>query len=115
MAWKILLGAGLLAAVLVAFGFFWPFSRQRDLIRLPGLVEIQEVRLGSKVGGRVDRVAVAEGDLVKPNQELVIFEVPELEAQEEQQQARLRQAQADLEKANNGPRPEEIHEAQAEV
>ena len=57
MGWKTLLaGAGLIAAVLVALGFFWPFGGRPETLRLPGIVEIQEVRLGSKVGGRVAEV-----------------------------------------------------------
>jgi multidrug resistance efflux pump len=71
------------------------------------VVETQEVRLSSKVGGRVARMAVAEGDLVRPGQPLVYFDVPELQAQYEQTQARLQAAEADLDKARNGPRPEE--------
>src|ERR1043166_1701004 len=36
---------------------FWPFGNGKTL-RLPGVVEIQEVRLGSKVGGRVESVHI---------------------------------------------------------
>ena len=54
MRWKWLLPiVGLLLAILVAFGFFWPFQPHAAMVRLPGVVEIQEVRLGSKIGGRV--------------------------------------------------------------
>src|SRR5262249_21752285 len=68
----------LLAAVAAALGFFWPFGGRAQTLRLPGIVEIQEVRLGSKVGGRVEEVLVLEGAEVKPGQPLVTFEVPEL-------------------------------------
>src|ERR1700730_12475194 len=115
MRWKILLSVVVLAGIVVALGFFWPFPQHSDTLRLPGIVEIQEVRQGSKIGGRVGRVLVAEGDLDQPNQALVDFDVPELETQLEQRQAQLRQAEADLDKAKNGPRPEEIREAQSEV
>jgi multidrug resistance efflux pump len=84
-------------------------------LQLPGVVEIQEVRLGSKIGGRVARVNTAEGDLVEKNQELVVFDVPELHAQREQWDARLQAARADYEKAKNGPRPEEKKAAEAAV
>lgn len=111
MFWKMLVPGTIVVAAAVALGFFWPFQANRHLLHLPGVVEIQEVRLGSKIGGRVARVAVSEGDLVKPGQELVIIEAPELQAQREQWEARLQAAQADLEKARNGSRPEEIREA----
>jgi HlyD family secretion protein len=102
-----------LAAVTAALGFFWPFSGRGSILRLPGIVEIQEVRLGSKLGGRVEKIVVQEGQLVEPGQPLVYFEVPELRAQREQQQARLEQALADWEKAKNGPREEEKQAARA--
>jgi multidrug resistance efflux pump len=83
------------------------------VLRLPGVVEVQEVRLGSKVGGRVREVSVAEGEVVGPGAPIVTFEVPELEAQRDQWRARLRSDEAALEKARNGPRREEIEAAEA--
>jgi multidrug resistance efflux pump len=105
----------LLAAVAVGLGFFWPFRPKSDTLKLPGVVEIQEVRLGSKIGGRVARIAAMEGDLVEPGQLLVQFEMPEMEAQKVQQQAKVAQTEADLEKAINGPRPEEKEQAKGDV
>ena len=116
MTWKVILTTtALLTAVALGLGFYWPFGHAARVLRLPGVVETQEVRLSSKVGGRVDRVAVAEGDLVQPGQPLVYFEVPELQAQHEQMQARLQAAEADLEKARKGARAEEKAAAQAAV
>ncbi len=116
MTWKRwLLLVALLASVAVALGFFSPFRHRPEMLNLYGVVEIQEVRLGSKIGGRVDKVEILEGALVEPGQVLVTFEVPELKAQRQQMQARLGVAEADLEKAENGPRPEEkeaAHRAQ---
>jgi multidrug efflux pump subunit AcrA (membrane-fusion protein) len=107
--WVIILLAGVGAA---AVGFYWPFGSAEGL-RFSGIVEIQEVRLGSKVGGRVAKLLVQEGDKVKPGQELVIFEAPELENLKEQLKSRLDMAEAELEKTINGPRPEEIKAARA--
>jgi multidrug resistance efflux pump len=90
-----------------ALGFFWPFGQRQSTLVLPGVVEIQEVRLGSKIGGRVESVDVQEGARVEVGKVLVTFAVPELRAQEQQQVARLQQVEADLEKARNGPRTEE--------
>jgi multidrug resistance efflux pump len=107
MRWKpILPGAAVVAAAAAALAYFWPFGRA-DALRLPGVVEIQEVRIASKVGGRVGDVKVFEGQRVAAGQELIVFDVPELRAQRDQMQARLDAALADLDKANAGPRPEE--------
>src|SRR5262249_50652203 len=73
----------LLVALLIITGglaAFWPF-RSRHVLRLPGVVEVQEVRLGSKIGGRVEAVLVQEGDVIYKNQPLITFEAPELRNQ----------------------------------
>src|SRR5947208_1901592 len=85
---------------------FWPFQN-RHVLRLPGIVEIQEVRLGSKVGGRVEAVLIQEGDIVYKGQPLVVFEAPELRNQREQLVARHQAAEADWLRIVNGARPEE--------
>jgi HlyD family secretion protein len=114
MSWKqIIAGVALFAAVAVALGFFWPFRHRHAVLTLPGVVEIQEVHLGSKIGGRVKRVDAVEGKTVDAGKPLVIFAVPELEAQEKQWQAKLSAAEADYNKAKAGPRKEEVQAAQA--
>jgi multidrug resistance efflux pump len=104
---SILLSTILPAAFFAIGGWYWPFGERTRGLRLPGIVETQEVRLGSKVGGRVAEVRVREGDLLEPEQVLVRFEAPELESQRQQLQARLQSAEADLEKSKNGFRKEE--------
>jgi multidrug resistance efflux pump len=109
----ILLVAGLTILATGVSTAIWYFSRKPDHLSLPGLVEIQEVRLSSKVGGRVERLEVREGDTIKPGQSLVVFAAPEVRAQFNQQQAKLAAAQADLERVRNGPRIEEKDSARA--
>jgi HlyD family secretion protein len=106
-----LLVVAVVAAVAGA-GFFWPFGNGQEL-RFPGIVEIQEVRLGSKVGGRVATVSVEEGAVVVPGQAVVVFEVPELKNQRDQFKARVDAAEAELERAMNGSRSEEKKASQA--
>lgn len=96
-----------------ATALWWYVNQKPTSLSLPGLVEIQEVRLSSKVGGRVDRTEVREGDMVQPGQPLVVFEVPELRTQLLQQQAKLAVAQAELDRTRNGPRYEEKENARA--
>jgi HlyD family secretion protein len=110
---RIAMVIALLGAVGGAVWYYGPFHRDGSVLVLPGTVEIQEVRLGSKVGGRVSAVSTREGELVKAGQELVRFEAPELEAQRDQLRARLKAAEADLLKARNGPRVEDKAEAKA--
>jgi multidrug resistance efflux pump len=109
----VILVVGLLAVVGGAAWLWGPFRTRSTELRLPGTVEIQEVRLGSKLGGRILSVSVREGERVKAGQEIVRFETPELDAQYEQLKAKLAGAEADLLKARRGPRDEEKAEAKA--
>jgi multidrug resistance efflux pump len=114
--WKWLLGALVLPGVLAALlGCYWPFGTRPAGLSLPGVVETQEIRLGSKVAGRVAEVAVSEGGVVEAGQVLVRFDTAELQARREQCQARLQAAQARLDKAQSGPRAEEKAAARAAV
>jgi multidrug resistance efflux pump len=107
---------GVVVLVVAGAALGWYLWRWRDgngVLRLPGVVEIQEVRLGSKIGGRVKEVRVREGEIVEPEAALIEFEVPELQAQIAQQQARVAAAEADADKAHNGARQQEIDAAWA--
>ncbi len=111
MYWKAIAAGGAvlaIAAVAVAVYYFWPFGESADELRLPGVVEIQEVRLGSRVGGRVYEVDVAEGDEVKANRLLVKLQAPELDAQLTEWQGQLHQAEAQLDRVKQGPRYQEL-------
>lgn len=94
-------------------GCYWSFEHREKALQLPGTVEVQEVRLGSKIGGRVAEVLTREGDLVQAGQLLVRIEAPELEAQREQWLARVQSMSAALEKMRSGARAEEKEAAEA--
>ncbi len=111
----IIVTAGVLLSVAGGWAGYAAWGQRRETLRLPGTVETQEVRLSPRVGGRVSKIAVREGDLVQAGQPLVFIEVPELMAQREAAAARLAAAQAQLEKARNGSRSEEIAAAAATV
>jgi multidrug resistance efflux pump len=116
MTWKSLLAASALFVALAGtLGFYWPFGLSAPALQLPGVVEIQEVRLGSKVGGRVKEVCTREGKVVEEDQVLVRFEAPELEAQRQQWQGQVQMAEAELDKSRHGPRREEKEAARAAV
>jgi multidrug resistance efflux pump len=87
-----------------AYSMGW-FHRETGL-QGSGTVEARNIRVGSKVGGRIDKVLVREGDAVEPGEVLVTFDDKELHAT-------LQQMRAAAEKAQRGFRPEEIEEARA--
>lgn len=96
-------------------GAWWQWFEVRRELRLPGMVETQEVRLSSRVGGRVVRVLVQEAQQVEPGQALVELEMPELETQRTQWAAQKAAAEALLTKLESGARPQEREAAKAAV
>ncbi|SEG23999.1 HlyD family secretion protein/HlyD family secretion protein [Bryocella elongata] len=78
-----------------------------------GTVEVREMQVGSKIGGRVTQVAVDDGARVQPGDLLVRFEADQLTAERAQAVAQAAQAAAALAKMQRGFRPEEIEQAQA--
>jgi multidrug resistance efflux pump len=110
---KIILSIGLGIAIAAGLGFYWLSGKRTDGLSLHGTVEIQEVRLSSKVGGRIKAVLVREGELVTPGRRLVELEAPELEAQRLQYLARIDQSSSQLDKAIAGNRLEEKKVARA--
>lgn len=97
-----------------ALGVYW-LRTPADELRLPGTVEIQEVHLSSRVGGRVSKVFVRESQVVEPGQKIVELEMPELDAQRSQLVAQRTAAEADLERLENLARPEELAASRAAV
>jgi multidrug resistance efflux pump len=98
----ILVVAALAAVAAYSAGWF----RHDTQLRGSGTVEARNIRVGSKVGGRIDKVLVLEGDSVEPGQVLITFDDREL-------QASLAESRATAEKAVRGFRPEEIAEVRA--
>lgn len=116
MIWKpAMAGAALIAAAGSTVGYLFHFQGHTQELRLPGTVETQEVRLSSRVGGRVTKVLVSEAQIVEPGQPIVELDMPELDAQRAQLAAQKAAAQAVLERLKNGPREEEKAAAKAAV
>jgi multidrug resistance efflux pump len=110
---KSLLAIGLVASLAAASDGWWLLGQRGSELRLQGTVEVQEVRLGSKIGGRVAEVLIREGDLVRAGQVLVLLEAPELEAQREQWLARVQAMSAAMERTRRGARAEDREAAEA--
>ena len=96
----------ILVAVVTGTALYAGWFRRETALQGSGTVEARNIRVGSKVGGRIDKVLVREGDSVEPGQVLITFDEKEL-------QAALEQSRANAEKAQRGYRPEEIAEARA--
>jgi multidrug resistance efflux pump len=116
MIWKpILAGSLLVAAAAAGLSYYWKLQQPRGELWMPGTVESQEVRLSSRVGGRVTKVLVKESQVVEAGEAILELEMPELDAERKQLEAQLASAKAALAKAEKGPREEEKAAAQADV
>jgi multidrug resistance efflux pump len=97
----------LLVAALVGLAVYTSGMLHRDTsLHGSGTVEARNIRVGSKIGGRIDRILVREGDSVEAGQVLITFDDKELAAS-------LEQSRANAQKAQRGYRPEEVAEARA--
>jgi HlyD family secretion protein len=103
---KIILIVLLLAGVAAVAVYSMAWLHRDTALQGSGTVEARDIRVGSKVGGRIDQILVREGDAVEPGQTLITFDDKELKAS-------LAQSRAAAEKAERGFRPEEIAEARA--
>ncbi len=90
-------------------------SRNSGELVVSGRVEVDDVRIGSKVGGRVARVAAEEGRTVKAGDAIVFLDDAELQAQLAQARASQAQAQAQLDLLQAGSRKEDIARAEGVV
>lgn len=103
----------------LAFFFIFFFSgftlfNTSSQVLFSGQIEVSQSYLGSKVGGRVEKILKNEGDSVEKNEPLVLFEKNEQELRLEQAQAKLEQAQHYFQKMSNGYQKEDIAMLKAE-
>jgi HlyD family secretion protein len=93
-----------IGAAIAGAGFASGWFHRDNSLQGSGTVEARDIRVGSKIAGRIDKVLVREGDTVKAGQVLVTFDDRELLAS-------LEQSQASAQKAERGYRKEEIEQA----
>lgn len=95
---------------LIAYSKFRPVSS-----RVSGFIEADEIRVGSRLGGRVLQVHVSEGQRVQQGQLLVQLEPFDLLQREQEAAESLAALEADYQRLQAGFRSEEIAQAEARV
>lgn len=105
--------------ILVAAGallWYRPWASEADADeRLYGNVDIREVQLGFRIGGRLATMLVEEGDAVAPGAELATLDTEPAEESLAIADAELARAEAQLASVRAGARPQEIEQARAAV
>ncbi len=79
-----------------------------DTVRIAGYVEGEYVRLGPIDTARIERIDVRRGDRVEAGKPVAALETTDAENAVRESEARLVQAQAQLDNLRSGKRPEEI-------
>lgn len=106
----------LVAVCVVGAGYaWWRVNGKSSALVVSGIIEADDIHVGSKVGGRVLKVVAKEGQTVKGGEILVLLEPKEIDASLAEAQAGLRQAEAKHALVTAGSRPEEIEQAEAAV
>jgi HlyD family secretion protein len=90
----------------------WTHSRGEPLT-LYGNVDIRQVQLGFRVGGRIAEAMVDEGDVVVAGATLARLDARPYEDSVRAAEAQVAMQRATLDKAETGPRPAEIAQARA--
>jgi HlyD family secretion protein len=86
-----------------------------DVITASGQVEATDVRLASRISGRLAAFPGKEGDRVAAGQEVARIDTAELELALRQVKAEGQQAGAELRLRQAGPRPQDVAELQAQI
>ena len=106
----------LVAAVAIIAGYsYWNSSSKNSAIVISGVIEADDIHVGSKIGGRVLKVVAKRGQTVNAGETLVLLEPKDIDASYAEAQAGLRQAEAKYALLTAGFRKEEIEQAEAAV
>lgn len=107
----------ILLLLILLGGTWWFFFRdegpQGDVLTLYGNVDIRQVELAFRVGGRVEQLLVDEGDSVKAGQLLARLDAKPQQDALRRAVAEVAMQQAELDKMQGGYRPEDVEQAHA--
>jgi HlyD family secretion protein len=107
---------GLIAAIVIAAAGWWLTKRGgNEAFELAGNVEVRQVNLAFKVGGRIEKLLVDEGDRVSEGQTLALLDKVYFKEALAQIRAQRDQMAANAEKLEAGNRLEDIAQAAANV
>ncbi|MFG6376633.1 MAG: secretion protein HlyD [Desulfovibrio sp.] len=114
---KLLPAIACLLAIIGGAGFCWQYfgSSKSGALTLYGNVDIRQVDLGFRVGGRIAEVLVDEGDKVEEGQPMARLDADILAQQKNRAAASLEAQKAQLAKLERGYRVQEVAQARAKV
>ena len=108
MIGKVIVVLALIVLVIMGISQLQQFATQPREQFLQGQMEARRVLVAGKVPGRIERLLVHEGDVVRKDSLIAVISSPEIEAKKIQAQGALGAAKAQASKARNGARSEDI-------
>lgn len=108
-------GGVLIGAAIATNGFGLVGADDGGPLTLYGNVDIREVDMGFRVGGRIAAIDVDEGDKIQPGQLLALLDPAPLDSRIGEADAQIAQARAQLAQLQNGSRAQDIGQARARV
>jgi HlyD family secretion protein len=113
---RVLVALVVAASAVLAYAFrdrLWKPAALPGELAASGTVEATEAQLGFAAGGRIEAIAVREGDRVETGEELAKLDGAELEARRDEARSRIDSARALLLELERGSRSEEVAQARA--
>ncbi|PIE86280.1 MAG: hemolysin secretion protein D [Bacteroidia bacterium] len=109
---KRVFGVGLVIVMLIAFSVYTIILISKpESIQIQGEIDAREIKVGSKIPGRIDSLPIHKGDKVTQKSLLYTISSPEIEAKLKQAGAAYDAANAQKQKATRGARSEDIQAA----
>lgn len=114
---RLIVGGGVALAVVAAaaLGFRLFVGDGDEGLVLYGNVDIREVDMAFRVPGRIDSIAVEEGEAVERGGLLATLDAASIEARTAEADAAVAQARAQVAKLRSGNRPQDIAQARSRV
>ncbi len=109
------IAAALVIAIIATRGFGLIGDNGRTALTLYGNVDIREVDLAFRVGGRIEDISVEEGEHVEEGALLARLDTRPIMSRVAEANARIGEAQAQLARLRNGNRAQDVNQAQARV
>ncbi len=107
---NIIIGIVLVLLLILVIVSGWIMSSTPDII-LQGEAEAKQIKVASKIPGRIERIIVQAGQQVHKGDTLVEISTPELDAKKVQAESARKAAKSQSIKAKNGAREEQIEGA----
>ena len=108
MIGKVIVVLALIVLVIMGISQLQQFATQPREQFFQGQMEARRGLVDGKVRGRIERLLVHEGDMVRKDSLVAVISSPEIEAKKIQAQGALGAAKAQASKARNGARSEDI-------